>query len=466
MSAEDRTEVSAAMPEPSETNAGAPERVFAPGPTPETGRGGANWEAFYRNYRTPGYIPGFEILNRLGAGVFGVVFKARKLSIGKLYAIKFLKVDDDSVKEAVRREIESVRVFAQIDHPNLVSIEDRGEVDGIPYIVMEYAGEETLRRRLEGGPLPPAEALRIFEQVARGVDALHERGLAHFDLKPANVFLKGATARVGDYGLSKLISESRQTLSFGRGTPYYMSPEMLRRHGDHRSDIYSLGCLLYEMTTGEVPFKGETEWEVLRRHENEPVSFPAGFPAEFRGAIERCMEKDPARRYPGVGALLADLVVNGAPGTTEAGRGRRAEAGEDRGRSPSYVGVAMGMRERMRIFALDLRDLRRRMRHGSSPGASNGAEADGVAGAAGGAAATAVRPAGTERIFETATAGIGGAARGLGRAVSFLAVLPFRIVGVLMRIALFVFGLFVAFYVTALLIKVFGRVINGMARGL
>ncbi|MGH7150292.1 MAG: serine/threonine-protein kinase, partial [Planctomycetota bacterium] len=347
------------MPEPSETNAGAPERVFAPGPAPEPGRGGANWEAFYKNYRTPGYVPGFEILNRLGAGVFGVVFKARKLSIGKLYAIKFLKVDDDSVKEAVRREIESVRVFAQIDHPNLVSIEDRGEVDGIPYIVMEYAGEETLRRRLESGPLPPAEALRIFEQVARGVDALHERGLAHFDLKPANVFLKGPTARVGDYGLSKLISESRQTLSFGRGTPYYMSPEMLHRHGDHRSDIYSLGCLLYEMATGGVPFKGETEWEVLRRHENDPVSFPEGFPVEFRGAIERCMEKDPARRYPDVSSLLAEL---GAPRGERNGRARAADVGGDRPGAAPFERPAMCLRDRVEVFVGDLRALRRRVR--------------------------------------------------------------------------------------------------------
>ncbi len=462
MSAEDRTEASAAMPEPSETNAGAPERVFAPGPTPETGRGGANWEAFYKNYRTPGYIPGFEILNRLGAGVFGVVFKARKLSIGKLYAIKFLKVDDDSVKEAVRREIESVRVFAQIDHPNLVSIEDRGEVDGIPFIVMEYAGEETLRRRLESGPLPPAEAVRIFEQVARGVDALHERGLAHFDLKPANVFLKGATARVGDYGLSKLISESRQTLSFGRGTPYYMSPEMLRRHGDHRSDIYSLGCLLYEMAAGEVPFKGETEWEVLRRHENEPVSFPAGFPAEFRVAIERCMEKDPARRYPDVSSLLADLDAPGGGGND---RSRAAGVGADPPAGAPFERPGMGLRDRVEVFVGDLRALRHRVR--SRRTVSNGraqAEGEGLAAPAGGGAAAAA--AGTDRIFETAAAGIGGAARGLGRAVSFLAVLPFRIVGVLMRVALFAFGLFVAFYVCALLIKVFGRVITGMARGL
>ena len=101
-----------------------------------------DWESFYRNYRKPGYLPGFEIVNKLGGGMFGLVFKARKASIGKDYAVKFLKVDDDTVRDAVLREIENVSFFAQIDHPNLVSIEDRGAVDGIPYLIMRSAGEE------------------------------------------------------------------------------------------------------------------------------------------------------------------------------------------------------------------------------------------------------------------------------------------------------------------------------------
>ena len=141
--------------------------------TGESPRPGIDWEAFYRNYRKPGYVPGFEIVNKLGGGVFGMVFKARKESIGKDYAIKFLKVDDEVVRDAVVRELDSVRFFAQVDHPNLVSIEDKGEVDGIPYIVMNYAGQGTLRRRLEGGKMDREEALRIFVQAARGVQALH-----------------------------------------------------------------------------------------------------------------------------------------------------------------------------------------------------------------------------------------------------------------------------------------------------
>ena len=165
-----------------------------------------NWESFYANYRKPGYIAGYEILNKLGGGVFGMVFKARKESIGKDYAIKFLKVDDEAVRDAVVRELGTVRFFAQIDHPNLVSIEDKGEIDGIPFIIMSYAGDETLQQRLQPGALEREDGLRVFIQAARGVQALHERSLVHFDLKPANIFLKGDIARVGDYGLSKLIT--------------------------------------------------------------------------------------------------------------------------------------------------------------------------------------------------------------------------------------------------------------------
>jgi serine/threonine protein kinase len=263
-----------------------------------------DWESFYTNYRKPGYVPGYEIVNKLGGGVFGMVFKARKESIGKDYAIKFLKVDDEVVRDAVLREIDSVRFFAQVDHPNLVAIEDKGEVDGIPFIIMSYAGDETLRKRLETGSLSREEALRIFVQAARGVQALHEHSLVHFDLKPANIFLKGEIARVGDYGLSKLVTESRNSLSFGRGTPYYMAPEMLQRRGDHRSDVYSLGVVLFECLTGDVPFRGDSEWEVLRKHENEAPAFPPSLQEPERSVLARCLAKQPADRWQSVAELL------------------------------------------------------------------------------------------------------------------------------------------------------------------
>ncbi len=266
-----------------------------------------DWEAFYQGYRKPGYVPGFEIVNKLGGGMFGLVFKARKESIGKDYAIKFLKVDDETVRDAIGREIETVQYFAQIDHPNLVSIEDKGVVDGIPYLVMSYAGQDTLQKRLQQGGLSREDALHIFVQAARGVQALHDHSLVHSDLQPANILRTGDVARVGDYGLSKLVSVSRNSLSFGRGTPYYMAPEMLQRRGDARSDVYSLGVILFECLYGDVPFKGDSEWEVLRKHEVAEPQFPVqSLPAD-QAIVRRCLAKDPADRFQTVADLLRAL---------------------------------------------------------------------------------------------------------------------------------------------------------------
>ena len=275
----------------------------------------ADWEAFYANYRKPGYVPGYELTTKLGGGQFGIVYRARKQSIGKDYAIKFLQVDDGEVRRAIVAELEQLRYFAQIDHPNLVSIEDRGEVDGIPYLVMSFAGTQTLRDRIVGDGRPPRPEerdalLQLFLQACRGVAALHDRSLVHFDLKPANVFLKGNVARVGDYGLSKLVTHSRGSLSMGRGTPYYMAPELLQRRGDARSDVYSLGVMLFEILCGKVPFTGDSEWEVLKKHEQEELRVPDHVGHRERGVLVRCLAKDPAQRFQSVVELLAAF---GAP---------------------------------------------------------------------------------------------------------------------------------------------------------
>ena len=278
-----------------------------------------DWEAFYRDYRKPGYVAGFEITTKLGGGAFGLVYRAKRLSIGKDYAIKFLQVDDVEVRKAILAELEQVKLFAQIDHPNLVSIEDRGEVDGIPYLVMAFAGTETLRDRMPQGRPPNGEEkdelLRCFLQCCRALLALHERSLVHFDIKPANVFLKGSVARLGDYGLSKLVTHSRGSLSMGRGTPYYMAPELLQRRGDHRSDIYSLGVLLYELLCGVVPFKGDSEWEVLKAHETKAPELPPHLTARERSVLLRCLAKDPAARYQSVQEVIAAF---GAPSSVGA----------------------------------------------------------------------------------------------------------------------------------------------------
>ncbi len=274
-----------------------------------------DWEHFYNSFRQADFIPGYEIQNRLGGGAFGEVYKARKVSIGKPYAIKFLRVEDDSQRAIIERELDQVRHFAAIDHPNLVTIEDMGVALGVPWLLMGYAGEDTLAKRLRAGDLDGEKALSYFVQVCRGVLALHDRRLVHFDLKPSNVFLKGDSARVGDYGLAKLMGEGSQTLSFGRGTPHYMAPEMLRNRADHRADIYSLGVILYESLTGRLPYGDEHRGSgVFVREDDAPPPFPADFPLGLRATAEGCLRLDPAHRFASVHELLESIGQAPRPG--------------------------------------------------------------------------------------------------------------------------------------------------------
>ncbi len=266
-----------------------------------------DWEAFYARFREPDFVPGYEIQNRLGGGAFGEVYKARKASIGKSFAIKFLKIDDDAQRDAALRELEQVRHFAALDHPNLVSIEDMGTAMDVPYLIMGYAGEDTLSRRLKHGPLDEESALLFFVQACRGVLALHDRRLVHFDLKPSNVFLKGDVARVGDYGLSRMMADGRATLSFGRGTPQYMAPEMLRNRADHRADIYSLGVILFECLTGKLPFESPFPGALALRDDDAPPAFPDAVAPRLRPVIERCLRVSPDDRYANVAEILTAL---------------------------------------------------------------------------------------------------------------------------------------------------------------
>lgn len=290
-----------------------------------------DWEAFHRDFRKPGYVPGYEITSKLGSGFSGHVYRARKSSIGKDYAIKFLRVEDAEVARAAQAELENLRHFAQIDHPNLVAIEDRGAKDGIPYVVMAFAGTETLAGKLPPGA-PPALAdkarlLGWFAQAARGLAALHDHGLVHFDVKPQNVFLKGDVARLGDYGLSKLVAGSRASLSSLRGTPHYMAPEVLVGRGDARSDVYSLGCVLYELLCGRPPFRGDDAWQVLKQHETSAPELPATLAAAERALLQRCLAKSPAERFASGRELLAALgALAPAPGAARAASAGSASA--------------------------------------------------------------------------------------------------------------------------------------------
>jgi len=272
-----------------------------------------DWEAFYSSFRQPDFVPGYEIQHRLGGGAFGEVYLARKRSIGKAYAIKFLKLAGGEGDSAAR-ELEHVRLFAAIDHPNLVTIEDMGVALGVPFLILGYAGEDTLARRLRRGELARDQSLSFFVQACRGVLALHDRRLAHFDLKPANIFLRGETARVGDYGLARLLADGRSTLSFGRGTPHYMAPEMLVGRADQRADVYSLGVILYESLTGRMPYPSDPDAGLpLREHDAAP-EFPADYPASLQSLTAHALRIDPRERLQSVRALLEELGESPAGG--------------------------------------------------------------------------------------------------------------------------------------------------------
>ncbi|MBM3975070.1 MAG: serine/threonine protein kinase [Planctomycetes bacterium] len=299
-----------------------------------------DWEAFHRDFRKPGYVPGYEITSKLGSGFSGHVYRARKASIGKDYAIKFLRVEDAGVARAAQMELENLRHFAQIDHPNLVAVEDRGVKDGIPYVVMAFAGAETLAAKLPQGA-PPASADRArllgwFVQATRGLAALHDHGLVHFDVKPHNVFVKGDVARLGDYGMSKLVAGSRASLSSARGTPHYMAPEVLQGRGDARSDVYSLGCLLYELLCGRTPFRGDDPWQVLKQHETAAPELPAALAPGERALLLRCLAKDPADRFASARELLVALGALAAAPVAPAVAAPVAPAGAAPSRWPAW----------------------------------------------------------------------------------------------------------------------------------
>lgn len=293
----------------------------------------ADWEEFYQQLRKPGFIAGFEVLQRLGGGAFGEVYKVRKLSTGKSLAIKFLNLGEGDQSRLVDRELEHVKHLANIDHQNLVSIEDLGLVLGRPYLVMGFGGERTLAHELAEGALDPRDALTIFVQVCRGVVALHERRVVHFDLKPGNVFLRGDVAKVGDYGLAKLLADGRQTLSMGRGTPQYMAPEILRSRADLRADVYSLGVVLYECLTGELPYKSEGGTGLVVRTVDDAPPFPPDIPKPLADLTRACLRLDPDDRPQtvreildrlGQGASHEDQIVLDALGLGEwAGSGGR-----------------------------------------------------------------------------------------------------------------------------------------------
>ncbi len=256
----------------------------------------------------------YEILEQLGGGGMGVVYKARDTRLGRTVALKFLSAHLLSDPEAKSRFLVEAQSAASLDHPNLCTIHEIGETDdGRLYIAMTYYEGETLQRRIGRGSVGVEEALDITAQISRGLARAAARGILHRDIKPGNLILtKDGTIKIVDFGLAKM-SDGELTRTGARmGTVSYMSPEQTRGDAvDQRTDVWSVGVVLYEMLTGKRPFKGGTDQAIIHAILNETPAPPSellpGLSPGVNALVERAMRKDPDRRYPDASSLLKDV---------------------------------------------------------------------------------------------------------------------------------------------------------------
>jgi serine/threonine protein kinase len=264
----------------------------------------------------PGQMLGpYRIINQVGRGGMATVYKAYQPSVDRYVAIKVLPSQLAESREFAARFQQEARIIAKLEHPHILPVFDYGESDGVAYFVMRYMDAGTLKEKMiEGRPLPLHEIDRLFTQLADALSYAHSRGIVHRDLKPANVLIDAqGNVFLTDFGIAKLLESASPRLTQTdaiMGTPAYISPEQAQGQTvDQRSDIYSLGIILYEMVTGSVPFTAETPLAVLFKHISDPLPPPSLVKPDIRPAIEKvilkALAKDPRDRF----ATAAEFVA-------------------------------------------------------------------------------------------------------------------------------------------------------------
>jgi tetratricopeptide (TPR) repeat protein len=259
---------------------------------------------------------GYELIEPLGHGGMGVVYKALQRALGRVVALKQIAAGLDAEPDEITRFQTEAEAAARLKHPNIVAVFDVGEQHGMPYLAMELVEGGSLADRLKAGSMPPREAAHLVTTLARAVQHAHDSGVIHRDLKPANVLVAPDGApKIADFGLAKRLDVSAAQTGSGAllGTPQYMAPEQAAgRHAGPAVDIYALGVVLYECLTGRPPFQAATPLEALDQVRSmdppPPSGLRPGLPRDLETICVKCLEKEPRRRYPSAAALADDLA--------------------------------------------------------------------------------------------------------------------------------------------------------------
>ncbi len=256
----------------------------------------------------------FQIVEKLGGGGMGTVYKAVDLRLGRSVALKFLPAHLNTDDDAKRRFAHDARAASALDHPNICAIHEIGATEaGQLFIAMACCEGETLKKKIARGALPLVSALDYVAKIAEGLRRAHEVGIVHRDVKPANVMITAAGAvKIVDFGLAKMAGPDVTREGTTIGTVAYMSPEQTRGEAvDARSDLWSLGAVLYEMLTGQRPFRSESDatliYAIRHDHPQSVRALRAELPAGVAAIVSRCLEKEPAGRYQNAAELLSDL---------------------------------------------------------------------------------------------------------------------------------------------------------------
>jgi serine/threonine protein kinase len=302
-------------------------------------------------------IAGYRIEERVGRGGMGVVYRAEHLNLRRRAAIKIIAPDlaeSEGFRERFTRE---ARIAAALQHPNIVTVYDAGEVDGLLYLAMQYIEGQDLSATLrKDGRLRPYRAIDVCRQVASALDAAHQMGLIHRDVKPANVLIEGRTAFLTDFGLTKRLEGTQAELTRAGdvvGTIHYVAPEQIEgTQVSARSDVYSLGCLLFHCLTGQVPFQRDSDVAVIYAHLSEEppklTSLRPELPEGLDGVIAKALDKSPDRRFSTCEGMMnaARAVIDAAGPLADTSPPRTARETNHEGSIVTNVGAAIdGMRD-------------------------------------------------------------------------------------------------------------------------